>query len=76
MPAWGWMELVRPFDPMDEVDDPWMVRARCHACEKSYLVREMDRDPLHGHQAICASCATGVAFYAAAREEAKAPDAT
>ena len=31
----------------------------------------MDRDPTAGHQAICAECATGQAFYRAAREEAK-----
>jgi hypothetical protein len=29
----------------------------------------MDRDPSAGHQAICAACATGVAFYSAARHE-------
>ncbi len=68
----GWMELERPFDPIDEVDDAWNMRARCHACEKSYAVREMDRDPVVGHEPICASCATGTAFYSAARKEAEA----
>lgn len=52
------------------VDHPWTTSARCHVCERSYLVREMDRDPVAGHQAICASCATGGAFYAAAQKEA------
>lgn len=66
----GWFELVRPYDPIDEVDDAWNARARCHACERSYVVREMDRDPVVGHEAICASCATGTAFYAAGRREA------
>jgi purine-cytosine permease-like protein len=69
----GWIELSRPYDPMDEVEDPWTARARCHACDRSYAVREMDRDPVAGHQAICASCATGPAFYAAARREAANP---
>jgi purine-cytosine permease-like protein len=68
----GWIELVRPYDPITEVDDPWTARARCHACDRSYAVREMDRDPVVGHKAICASCATGSAFYAAARAEASA----
>jgi hypothetical protein len=31
----------------------------------------MDRDPLDGYKAICASCATGAALHAAARREAE-----
>ena len=36
---------------------------RCHRCDKSYVAQEMDRDPTAGHQAICAACATGTAFF-------------
>ena len=64
----SWFAMDRPFDPIDEVDDPWEVRVRCHRCDKHYLARETDRDPSAGHQAICAGCATGRAFYAAARK--------
>lgn len=67
-----WSVLRRPNDPVLEVDDPWQDRVECHACERSYLAREMDRDPSHGHEAICASCATSVAFTAAAAREARA----
>ena len=49
--------MERPDDPTDEVDDPWEARVRCHACDKSYIAQEMDRDPTAGHQAICAACA-------------------
>ncbi|MCW3004321.1 MAG: permease for cytosine/purine uracil thiamine allantoin family protein [Conexibacter sp.] len=66
-----WFVLRRPADPLHEVDDPWEDRVRCHACDKSYLAREMDRDPTHGHDAVCAGCATGPAFYAAAYREAR-----
>jgi purine-cytosine permease-like protein len=72
----SWFEMARPHDPMDEVDDPWDARVRCHRCDKSYLAREMDRDPSAEHRAICAACATGTSFYVAARREAldaKAP---
>jgi hypothetical protein len=48
---------------------------RCHRCDKHYLARETDRDPSADHQAICAACATGPAFYAAARNEARHPEA-
>jgi purine-cytosine permease-like protein len=73
----SWFAMQRPFDPLDEVDDPWEVRVRCHRCDKHYLARETDRDPSADHQAICAACATGPAFYAAARREAQSPaDAT
>jgi purine-cytosine permease-like protein len=67
-----WFAMARPHDPRDEVDDSWEARVRCHSCDKSYLAREMDRDPSHGHQAICAACSTGAAFYIAARNEARA----
>lgn len=66
-----WSVLERPNDPVLEVEDPWQDRVECHACERSYLAREMDRDPAHGHEAICAACATGVAFTAAAVREAR-----
>ena len=65
----GWFSMGRPYDPIDEVDDQWEARIRCHACDKSYVAREMDRDPAAGHQAICASCATGRAFHSAAHRE-------
>ncbi|HEU4973613.1 MAG TPA: hypothetical protein VFT50_00885 [Baekduia sp.] len=66
----SWFAMSRAHDPLDEVDEPWEARVRCHSCDKAYLAREMDRDPTAGHQAICAACATGAAFYRAAREEA------
>lgn len=66
----GWFAMARPNDPALEVDDAWEARVRCHRCTKSYLAREMDRDPTAGQQPICAACATGTAFYAAARREA------
>lgn len=68
----SWFEMRRGYDPADEVDDAWHARIRCHECDKSYLACEMDRDPTHGHQAICAACATGPRFYRAAREESEA----
>jgi purine-cytosine permease-like protein len=71
----GWFAMARPNDPAREVADAWEARVRCHRCEKSYLAREMDRDPTAGQQAICAACATGTAFYAAARREARETDA-
>jgi purine-cytosine permease-like protein len=71
----GWFAMARPNDPALEVDDPWEARVRCHRCEKSYLAREMDRDPTAGQQPICAACATGTAFYAAARREAHQTEA-
>lgn len=64
-----WFAMVRPNDPIDEVSDAWEARVRCHRCEKSYVAHEMDRDPTADHEAICAACATGPAFHAAAREE-------
>jgi hypothetical protein len=67
----SWFAMARPHDPMAEVDDPWEARIRCHACDKRYLAREMDRDPAHDHKPICAACATGAHFYAAARRESR-----
>jgi Permease for cytosine/purines, uracil, thiamine, allantoin len=71
----SWFAMARPNDPALEVEDPWEARVRCHRCDKSYLAREMDRDPTAGQQAICAACATGASFYAAARREARETDA-
>lgn len=65
----GWFIMERPYDPIAEIDDPWEDRIRCHACDKSYVAREMDRDPAAGHQAICSACGTGAAFHAAAHRE-------
>ena len=65
----GWFALRRPFDPRDEVASAWEDRVRCGVCEKSYVALEMDRDPRHDHQAICASCATGGDFRQAAVAE-------
>jgi purine-cytosine permease-like protein len=70
----SWFAMRRAGDPLDEVDSPWDDRVRCHACDKSYLAREMDRDPTAGHKAICAACATGPAFYRAAHQEAQLDD--
>ncbi|WP_037410365.1 purine-cytosine permease family protein [Candidatus Solirubrobacter pratensis] len=67
-----WFAMARPYDPALEVDDAWEARVECHHCRKSYVAREMDRDPSAGHEAICAACATGTAFYAAAIREARA----
>jgi purine-cytosine permease-like protein len=67
----SWFAMQRGFDPALEVDDPSEARVRCHSCDRSYLAREMDRDPTAGHQAVCAECATGAAFYQAARAEAR-----
>ena len=65
----SWFAMSRPYDPMTEVEDPWETRIRCHRCDKYYVAREMDRDPAGEHLAICAACATGAHFYAAARRE-------
>ena len=66
-----WFAMARPHDPIDEVEDAWAARVRCHRCDRSYVAHEMDRDPTGGHQAICAACATGPAVHAAARREAR-----
>jgi hypothetical protein len=64
--------LDRGNDPRDEVADIWEARIRCHACDKSYVAVEMDRDPSNGHQAICSECASeSIGFYSAARAEAR-----
>ncbi|MET7761400.1 hypothetical protein [Streptomyces sp. NPDC005336] len=64
--------MQRPRDPRKEVDDPWEARIRCHRCGKFYLAVEMDRDPSHGHQAICAGDAqASPTFYRHARSEAR-----
>jgi hypothetical protein len=67
----NWFSMSRPNDPIDEVDDAWEARVRCHRCDKSYVAHEMDRDPTAGHEAICAACATGAAFHTAASREAR-----
>jgi purine-cytosine permease-like protein len=68
----GWFVMDRPHDPRTEVDDAWQARVPCWRCEKAYVVVEMDRDPSHGHEPICAACASeSVHFYHAAHEEAK-----
>jgi purine-cytosine permease-like protein len=64
-----WRALARGGDPRDEVEDIWNDRIRCSRCAKSYVAVEMDRDPSRGHEPICASCATGHAFRAAALAE-------
>jgi purine-cytosine permease-like protein len=62
--------MSRPNDPRDEVEDIWEARARCHVCDRSYIVYEMDRDPSADHKPICAGCASeSMAFYRAASEE-------
>ena len=68
----SWFAMARPHDPLDEVSDPESERLRCHACDRSYIAREMDRDPSADHQAICAACASTPARYKAARAEARA----
>jgi purine-cytosine permease-like protein len=67
-----WFAMARPYDPALEVKDPWQARVECHHCHKFYVAKEMDRDPSANHEAICAACATGTAFYAAAIREARA----
>lgn len=63
----------RPFDPRDEVDDPWTTHVECHVCGRSYVAVEMDRDPSAGHRAICAEHAqNNAAFARAAHQEAAA----
>lgn len=64
--------LVRGNDPRAEVGDIWEDRIRCHACAKSYIAVEMDRDPSAGQQPICSGCASeSTSFYRAARAEAR-----
>jgi len=73
----GWYRLSRPGDPRDEVDDAWATRIRCGRCDRAYAAIEMDRDPEHGHRAICAACASeSPSFYRRARQEARQPAPT
>jgi len=65
----SWFVLWRPYDPKKEVDDAWEARIRCHRCDKYYVAQEMDRDPTANHQAICAACASGPGYQAAASRE-------
>ena len=59
----------RANDPRDEVEDVWADRIRCHVCHRSYVAVEMDRDPAHGDEAICAACATSSTFLDAVAAE-------
>lgn len=64
--------LHRDHDPRDEVDDVWEARIRCHACAKSYIALEMDRDPSADNQAICSGCAASEpTFYQSAVNAAR-----
>ena len=65
----GWFALRRPFDPRDEVAERLGGPGPLWGVQKSYVALEMDRDPRHDHQAICASCATGGDFRQAAVAE-------
>ncbi|EKF21261.1 permease for cytosine/purine, uracil, thiamine, allantoin family protein [Mycolicibacterium hassiacum DSM 44199] len=53
-----WLKLDRPYDPREEVDDPWAARIECHRCGDAYIAYEMDRDPSANHQPICLACAS------------------
>jgi hypothetical protein len=68
----NWLVQPRPHDPVDEVRDLWEDRVRCHSCDRSYLAREMDRDPTANHQAICSVCASDLSFVRAAAAESRA----
>jgi len=68
----SWFATARPLDPAAEMADPWNVHIQCHKCKKSYVSIEIDRDPHQEHAAICAECATGHEFQAAARAESEA----
>nr|QKY82446.1 permease for cytosine/purine uracil thiamine allantoin family protein [Arthrobacter sp. IN13] len=62
--------IKRPWDPRDEVEDPWEDRVRCASCTRRYLAIEIDRDPSNELKPICASCAeNNGAFLAAADAE-------
>lgn len=68
----NWFVVERPFDPRNEVDDPWTARIRCHHCKQAYIAHEMDRDPSCGHAPICLACASDNSdFLRAARAEAR-----
>jgi len=53
----SWFRIERGDDPATEVADPWLARVECASCEKSYIAREMDRDPENGNTPVCAACA-------------------
>jgi len=64
--------LSRGDDPSTEVDDAWEARVKCHACSKSYIAVEMDRDPAADGAAICSGCASASpTFYGAARAQSR-----
>lgn len=71
----AWLALARPHDPQDEVENPWEDRVQCHACDRSYLAREMDRDPTREYQPICAACASSLTFVRAAVADARSSGA-
>lgn len=49
----------RVSEPRNEVVDVWRQHMKCHVCERSYSVIEMDCDPSANQQAICTGCAEG-----------------
>lgn len=53
----SWFRIDRKGDPATEVDDPWRAHVACASCEKSYVAREMDRDPDRDNAPVCAACA-------------------
>jgi purine-cytosine permease-like protein len=53
----SWFRIERGDDPATEVPDPWLARIECASCDKSYIAREMDRDPDKGNAPVCAACA-------------------
>ncbi len=73
-----WFVLERPYDPKEEVDDPWEARVRCSRCDHSYLAIEMDRDPRSSYAPLCAACATvaGPDFHRQAASESEHLSAT
>jgi hypothetical protein len=68
-----WFVLERPYDPKEEVEDPWEARVRCSQCDHSYLAVEMDRDPRSSYAPLCAACATvaGPDFHRQAASESE-----
>jgi purine-cytosine permease-like protein len=67
----SWFAIDRAHDPLDEVEDPWEDRVRCEGCDRSYLAREMDRQPQAPHATACAACAASNRFHADARAAAR-----
>lgn len=53
----SWFRIARDNDPSLEVDDAWSARIACVSCEKSYVAKEMDRDPARDNEPVCAACA-------------------